>query len=398
MRVRNNPFGGGQGQGPASGRPAAPLPSGQDDFFDNWDSQGGSQPAHPSQASNRVVPPHMRVAPPSHPQNGPMPSQPMQPMQQMQQQQPMQPMQQQQPMQAMQQQQPMQPMQQQQPMQPSMTAGQLPNSNAFVGAGAAAMGQMGFNEALAGAALGQAMSQMQMSGAMRWFPFLFMSLQQLFNVGHSYVLRKLVLLMCPFLKMQQGQGSSWADNSPGDISACQRGVGPDGLKVDVDQPDLYIPVMSYVTYVLIYGLQRGILHDFRPEVLPSTASFAMVLLFLEVGLAKMGFYVVGSAVPFLEIMANCSYKYVQVTLMVIARITTGPNMIYWLFFAYFSTCAAWAVRRFLLHFEPSGMKEQYGVAPSAMHGHIILGLAVAQLPLCWLLTPSAVASAAAAAR
>eukprot|EP00434_Breviolum_minutum_P027430 symbB.v1.2.024250.t1/scaffold2281.1/size83474/3 len=135
--------------------------------------------------------------------------------------------------------------------------------------------------------------------------------------------------------------------------------------------------------------QRGILHDFRPEVLPSTASFAMVLLFLEVGLAKMGFYVVGSAVPFLEIMANCSYKYVQVTLMVIARITTGPNMIYWLFFAYFSTCAAWAVRRFLLHFEPSGMKEQYGVAPSAMHGHIILGLAVAQLPLCWLLTPSA---------
>ena len=61
--------------------------------------------------------------------------------------------------------------------------------------------------------------------AMRWFPFLFMSLQQLFNVGvatksrsrctlpqgvlslavagHSYVLRKLLLLMCPFLKRSQ---------------------------------------------------------------------------------------------------------------------------------------------------------------------------------------------------
>eukprot|EP00913_Durusdinium_trenchii_P018312 g17203.t1 len=66
-----------------------------------------------------------------------------------------------------------------------------------------------------------------------------------------------------------------------------------------------------VTRVGRSSVQRGILHDFRPEVLPSTASFALVLLFLEAGLAKMGFYVVGSAVPFLEIMANCSYKYVQ---------------------------------------------------------------------------------------
>ncbi|OLP91164.1 hypothetical protein AK812_SmicGene27172 [Symbiodinium microadriaticum] len=143
--------------------------------------------------------------------------------------------------------------------------------------------------------------------------------------------------------------------------------------------------------------QRGILQDFRPEVLPSTASFAMVLLFLEVGVAKMGFYVVGSAVPFLELMANCSYKFVPVTMMVLARIVTGQNPIYWVFFAYFAATAAWAIRRFLLHFEPSGTREQYGVAPSAMHGHMILGLALVQLPLCWFLTPSAAAPAAAAA-
>mmetsp|Transcript_91786 Transcript_91786/g.218693 ORF Transcript_91786/g.218693 Transcript_91786/m.218693 type:complete len:326 (-) Transcript_91786:68-1045(-) len=308
--------------------------------------------------------------------------------------------------------QPMQPMQGQ-PMQGQATQGQMgvggPSSNAFsaapgamgassanpnsfVGASAAAMGSMGINEALADAAMRQAMSQMQSSGAMRWFPFLFLSLQQLFNVGHSYVLRKLVVLMCPFLKMKQEGNASW--ESPGDISECRRSVGPDGLKVDVDQPDLYIPVMSYVTYVLIYGLQRGILHDFRPEVLPSTASFAMVLLFLEVGLIKMAFYVVGSAVPFLDLMANCSYKYVPVTMMVIARILTFQNPIYWLFFAYFAACAAWAVRRFLLHFEP-GTNGQYSVAPSAMHGHVITGLAIAQLALCWLLTPSATAAAAA---
>ncbi|CAE7468573.1 yif1a, partial [Symbiodinium natans] len=140
------------------------------------------------------------------------------------------------------------------------TAGAMPgsggNPNSFVGAGAAAMGSMGINEALADAAMKEAMARMHSSGAMRWFPFLFLSLQQLFNVGHSYVLRKLVVLMCPFLKMQQAQHTPmWEDHSPGDLSTPQRGVGADGLKVDVDQPDLYIPVMSYVTYVLIFGLR-----------------------------------------------------------------------------------------------------------------------------------------------
>ncbi|CAJ1353279.1 unnamed protein product [Effrenium voratum] len=824
QRMLSVKFGGGAGQGQGQG-PAAPLPSGGDDFFDNWDAQGASGP---NQA------PNMRVQQPSHAQNG---------------------------MQSLHHQgqpQPGPPGQPGQPLQPQWQAQGNSGASAsdFVGAGAAAMGSMGFNEALAGAALNQAMSQMQMTGATRWFPYLFASLQQLFNVGHSYVLRKLVVLMCPFLKMKQEGNASW--ESPGDISECRRSVGPDGLKVDVDQPDLYIPVMSYVTYVLIYGLlasrmlppnchvlrptlpraehrlaappqaraltrrtpcaaatvllarrrrevqvrmpgfvsagedfdgvevrdtvdgrgkclvtlrpvvpgaeiiaeeplfvrpagwslkrvamklrrlpaglrlsmlelaqasgeasddgggallrvlrangvqslggdtsvcrlisranhscqpnatlcpeasgirlialkqlqpgdevlvsylssedllrpisvrqrelergpwgfrcacarcagadlvrgmrcscggcffpadgtwtrcsrcdaapepealeqaerfwhaelsqldravgsydaiaarlhaafhspgpdprpcrgkhwvaawaararaqaaseplkaaaaarqlaafvqhardglspahaealalragavataaaaagdsgrgrrgrqlaralaqralaeaapllgaghdvvrrlkeilearQRGILHDFRPEVLPSTASFAMVLLFLEVGLIKMAFYVVGSAVPFLDLMANCSYKYVPVTMMVIARILTFQNPIYWLFFAYFAACAvlssvcrkirspsgrsdlnvvstrrcqspdlrppfmpAWAVRRFLLHFEP-GTNGQYSVAPSAMHGHVITGLAIAQLALCWLLTPSATAAAAA---
>mmetsp|Transcript_14625 Transcript_14625/g.27461 ORF Transcript_14625/g.27461 Transcript_14625/m.27461 type:complete len:363 (-) Transcript_14625:28-1116(-) len=362
MRVRSSPFaaGGGQGAAPPQGHHSAPLPAGQDDFFDKWDSQ-----AEAPQAS--------RPGPPAAP--GFPPQQPVQHV----------------PQQTL-------------PQQPGMgLQGQMgagANANAFVGAGAAAMGSMGINEAFAGAALNSAMAQMQNSQAMRWFPYLFMSLQQLFNVGHSYVLRKLAVLMCPFLKMKQAQSSAmWDDSSPGDISSSsQRGLGPDGLKVDVDQPDLYIPVMSYVTYVLIFGLQRGILQDFRPEVLPSTASFALVLLVLEVGAAKLGFYVVGTAVPFLDLMANCSYKFVPVTLMVIVRILTGQNPVYWVFFTYFAACAAWAVRRFLLHFEPSGMKEQYGVAPSAMHGHMILGLAIAQLPMCWLLTPSAAAPVATPSR
>lgn len=159
------------------------------------------------------------------------------------------------------------------------------------------------------------------------------------------------------------------------------------MKVDIEDPDLYIPLMSYVTYVLVYGIQRITLGDFTPELISATASFALVMLILEVGLSKLGFYVAGSAVPMLDIVANCGYKYVPLVFMVSVRMFLGVSYIYYVFFAYFSGCAAFAQRRFMLHIEPSQMQEQYGMAPSKLHTHVILGLAALQIPLCWLLTP-----------
>merc|ERR550532_2875297 len=221
-------------------------------------------------------------------------------------------------------------------------------------------------------AIKQAQAQFQASGLQGWFPTFFLSLQQLFNVGHAWVLRKLLLLLCPFLKRSQGappSNASWGDGvSP---SGNSKPTGQDGLKIDVEEPDLYIPSMAYVTYLIVYGVQRGMISDFHPEVLSSTASFAFVLLVLEVGVAKMGFYIAGSSVPALEIMANCGYKYVPVVLMVTIRIVTGGNPMYYAFFAYFAACAAWTTRRFMLHWEPSQLRQQYGQAPSKLHTHII---------------------------
>jgi len=292
--------------------------------------------------------------------------------------------------------------------------GGLPQMQAGASFMQGAMGGMGLNEAVAGLVAGQAINQLNpyidATGLRGWFPTVFAGLQQLFNVGHSWVLRKLLLLLCPFVRRGQGAPSigglggaepSWAQGGDGPCAPGGGRAGSDGLKVDVEEPDLYIPSMSYVTYILVYGVQRGMISDFRPEVLSSTASFAFVLLILEVGAAKMGFYLAGNTVPVLSILANCGYKYVAVCLMVLFRILSGSSPIYYVFFAYLSACAAWATRRFMLHSEPAGMRQQYGVAPSKLQTHIILGLAIAQIPLCWLLTPSArgakVAVAAAAA-
>lgn len=279
----------------------------------------------------------------------------------------------------------------------------------FLNAGLGAMGSsMGLNETVATnmavAAAQQITAKMDVAGVTAWFPDTIKVVHVLFNVGHSYVIRKLLLLLCPFIKRDQGappahNNALWMQGGGSTPNAAMSNVSMDSddLKSNIEEPDLYIPLMSYMTYILVYGMQRGVVSEFRPEIIPSTASFALVLLILEVGATKMGFYIAGSAVPILDVCANCGYKFVQVVLMVVIRILVGSNSIYYVFFTYFGACAAWGVHRFMVHFEPSQLKEQYGVAPSRLHKHIILGLAIAQIPLCWLLTPSGPAAAAAAA-
>mmetsp|Transcript_60991 Transcript_60991/g.160417 ORF Transcript_60991/g.160417 Transcript_60991/m.160417 type:complete len:259 (+) Transcript_60991:2-778(+) len=246
------------------------------------------------------------------------------------------------------------------------------------------------HSAMAGLAMDQLQQQFNTSGLARWFPTVFLSVQQLFSVGHSYVLRKLLLLLCPFVKRSQGAPASpggWADGGQAEGQGVQ--LGPDGLMVDIEDPDLYIPFMAYVTYVLAYGIQRGIISDFRPEVLTSTMSFALVLLLLEVGLFCAGFYMVGNPVPAFKVAAICGYKYVPALMMVLVRIVTGVSPVYYVFFAYLSACAAWSTRRFMMHFEPSQLREQYGVPASSTTKHVITVMAAVQIPMCWLLTPYA---------
>lgn len=167
-------------------------------------------------------------------------------------------------------------------------------------------------------------------------------------------------------------------------------MGEDGLKVNIEEPDLYLPSMAIITYVLLYVIQRGIVSEKAPgpEVFSNAFSFAFVFLVMEVAAAKLGFYLAGSSVPLLDVVGNLGYKYINVDLMLLVRIVLRETVLYWAFFAYFAGCAGFALRRLLLTIQPSQFQQQYGMSQSALHGHIILGLAAVQVPLCWLLTPS----------
>eukprot|EP00928_Gymnodinium_smaydae_P058605 TRINITY_DN4178_c0_g1_i2.p1 TRINITY_DN4178_c0_g1~~TRINITY_DN4178_c0_g1_i2.p1 ORF type:complete len:431 (+),score=127.60 TRINITY_DN4178_c0_g1_i2:67-1359(+) len=426
MRVRNSPFGGSGGAGAAGGNgfissSGGGFGGGSGGGFDgdDWFSNAGisSAPAPPPAQFSAVQPPvasagvqppmpgagvlpprpGMGVQPPSMAAQGfPQPPQP-QPQQQQQQPQGLFP----QPVAHQQQPQPQMQQQQQQAFQqqgsfPSAPAPAAPSSFEQQGQQmlqqgvAAGMGAMGLNPALAGLVANQVPLD-QLSVAARWFPNVFVSLQALFNVGHAFVLRKLLMLLCPFLKRKQAaapdQGAGWSvDASPSNTGAST--LGPDGLKIQPEEPDLYIPLMAYVTYVLAYGIQRGTLSDFKPEVLTSTASFAMVMLFLEVGIAKVAFYVAGGQASVLEITACSGYKFLHVMLLVFLRIATTNSYVYYAVFVYLAACAAFAARCSLLFLlQQAAMRQQYGISTSALQGHIVLALAAAQVPVLWLLTP-----------
>lgn len=93
---------------------------------------------------------------------------------------------------------------------------------------------------------------------------------------------------------------------------------------DLNAPDLYIPVMSFVTYIIIIGVVAGLAkkNSFSPDVLGLTASKAFFLVLFEVLFVKLGNYFlnISSDAPFLELFAYMGYKFIPINTVLIAKI------------------------------------------------------------------------------
>jgi hypothetical protein len=113
---------------------------------------------------------------------------------------------------------------------------------------------------------------------------LWRSLRYYFRVNNTYVRTKLTRVLFPFTykKWQRAPPSSADEEGPYAPPAS-----------DSNAPDLYIPLMAFVTYVLATGLLQGIGMKFHPEVLSDVMSRSVVLLTLEVLLLRGAMYLVG---------------------------------------------------------------------------------------------------------
>ncbi|CAL8337241.1 unnamed protein product [Boreogadus saida] len=136
-------------------------------------------------------------------------------------------------------------------------------------------------------------------------------LKYYFAVDTVYVGKKLGLLVFPYL--HENWEVSYQQDTP---------VAP---RFDVNAPDLYIPFMGFITYVLVAGLALGTQNRFSPELLGVQASSAFVWLIMEVLAVLLSLYLVtvNTDLTTVDLLAFSGYKYVGMIVGVIGGLLFG---------------------------------------------------------------------------
>jgi len=275
------------------------------------------------------------------------------------------------------QQQPQQPQQQQQqmnngyfqvPNQQNMQFQQNNNNNNFMG------GNQGFNQqqnqehkpfqnflgnnflndptAQLGFQLGQKAfesgAEMVNQNINRWFNPA--TLKNYFDVTNSFVFKKIGLVLFPF------RHKSWAR-----IGRRNEQTGKmeySSPREDINSPDLYIPVMSCITYVILYAIimtmeetddnKKG---GFKPEVLGRKALNLFSLLVGEVLLMKLICYLmsISADVAFLDFIAYSGYKFIGIIVVSTLNQVTSKFITY-LVYAYVSLALGFFMLRSMKYF------------------------------------------------
>lgn len=89
----------------------------------------------------------------------------------------------------------------------------------------------------------------------------------------------------------------------------QESVAP---KDDLNAPDLYIPSMAFVTYILVAGYLLGLQNRFSPEQLGIQSSSALAYLLLEVVIVLIALYLlsINCMLGFFHLISYGGYKFV----------------------------------------------------------------------------------------
>ncbi|RNA22245.1 YIF1B-like isoform X1, partial [Brachionus plicatilis] len=148
----------------------------------------------------------------------------------------------------------------------------------------------------------------------KWFSI--SKLKYYFVVDTNYVAKKLLIILFPFLNRD------WSVKYTQGEVACPP-------KLDVNAPDMYIPVMAFVTYILMVGVTLGLEDRFTPEKLGIYASSALGWFIIEVLIIFLSLQILSikSALTTFDIMAFCGYKYFGM-IMCLAGQLVVPNAYY----------------------------------------------------------------------
>ncbi|KAI0557623.1 YIF1 [Gracilaria domingensis] len=288
---------------------------------------------------------------------------------------------------------PVQPPQFQHPQisqqQPSQ-AQALQNGMAFVFAGMQQMASGGAPAANVGAQLFQTLAP----GAMGYGNQLFGQGQERVNsfmkmpkyyfaVNHMYVLKKLALLLAPFRNRTWGRQRGM-DAAQFEVSGSDGATSYLPPRDDVNAPDLYIPVMSFLTYVLLVGFVFGMQEKFKAEILARYFSRGLGVLTLEVLIIKLGLYLINARpTPWLDVIAYRGYKFVGVVLTMLTGILV--RRLYYPVLLYSATAMGIFLMRSHRRIILSRDMDSHQAQDLARRNLFLLFLSVLQYPVYWVL-------------
>lgn len=133
-------------------------------------------------------------------------------------------------------------------------------------------------------------------------------LKYYFSVDNKYVVNKLRLIFFPFTQ------SDWSLKYDHD--------NPVQPRYDINAPDLYIPTMAYITYVVLAGMVLGFENRFSPEQLGIQASSALAYSMLELVVYTLTLYIanIPTTLKTLDLLALSGYKYTSIVVILLSSI------------------------------------------------------------------------------
>ena len=93
--------------------------------------------------------------------------------------------------------------------------------------------------------------------------------------------------------------------------------------MDENAPDLYLPVMSLITYCLLCALCYGTAGQFNPEVIADVTTMCFITQIAEVLIIRLGIYMMQTSIPFLDLFSYTGYKYLGLTINILFGILFG---------------------------------------------------------------------------
>ncbi|PYH94273.1 ER to Golgi transport protein Yif1 [Aspergillus ellipticus CBS 707.79] len=157
------------------------------------------------------------------------------------------------------------------------------------------------------------------------------ALKHYFNVSNSYVLNKLALVLFPWRhkpwSRQQARLTTASTGPSGQIAQQQYSSMFLPPRDDLNSPDMYIPVMALVTYILFSAMLAGFRGNFHPELLGSITTTAIAVILFEILCLKLAMYIlsINNESQLLDLVAYSGYKFVGIIVTLLTSEILSPE-------------------------------------------------------------------------